>query len=307
MHLAAVLLAHIGGIPTQARFATPTGVGNVADQSFQVEWQDPNAMDATGQFDFYFQPSNVLPNAPLGSGDLIGTILLGGQAISVADTKDTLVWDTSQVPAGSYFVYEITTDTDMGIPPTYSMSPGVVTVRHPDDVLAPAVVVKEPDGISDLVADAYPIRFEASGQGPLFATVTWGSPDTGEPLQPLTADVPMKDLGSNLHEGCYLWDVTAKAQGYYFVRVEVRDPAGRVHSAYSRASFTVYRSATIADAGPAPSCGEPAAVDAGGLPQDRPPDCTCTAGSARSGAGPSGLVLVVFVIWGLAYGSRMNG
>lgn len=298
--LAAVTLAaHVGGIPTQALFDAPVGVGNVADQSYILRWQD-NEMDETGRFDFYYQPTNVPPNASLMSGDLVGTPIPNGQQVVISDPQNDLVWDTSNVPAGSYYVYEITTDTDMGVPPIHSMSKGAVTVRHPGDPLYPAVIVDEPNGIGDVVADGYALRWTASGTAPLRADIYWKIPESDGPMQLLVADVPMHDLGNGLHAGCYVWNLSGKAQGYYFVRVDVKDAQGLSHSAYSRASLTVYRDPNPVDAGPVASCPDWTSADAGvggpdggpGIDNPDPPGpCDCRVGG-RETPSPTAAALI---------------
>jgi hypothetical protein len=62
--LVAAVAAHVGGVPTQARFVDPEGVGNTANNAAIVTWMDGD-LDPTGLFDFFYQPSNVPPLAGL--------------------------------------------------------------------------------------------------------------------------------------------------------------------------------------------------------------------------------------------------
>lgn len=252
--IALTLPAHVGGIPTLARFDTPVDVGNVADQSFTFTWQD-NEMDLTGLFGFFFQRSNLPPNGRL--DDLAGDPIVGAEMISISDTANAFTWDTTGVPAGSYYLYAITTDSPL--PQIFSLSRGVTTVQHGGDPLFPAVVVDEPNGSGDIVANAYPVQWRASGVGPLTATISFAIPDDDPLLVPpvvIATDVPMVPEGDHF-VGCYLWDLGDRPGGYHYVLIEVRDAAGRTHSAFSRGSLTVYRDPAPVDAGPVATCSLP--------------------------------------------------
>lgn len=300
--VAVALLGHVGGIPTQAKFSSPVCVNNVADQSFTMMWIDPDEMDPTGRFDFYYQVSNGPPNTSLMSGHLIGTAIPEGQQVNVSDLANLLLWDTSQVPAGSYFIYEVTTDTDMGIPPIHAMAPGVVTVQHPGEPLWPAVVVEQPDGVDDVVGDAFAVKWKGSGVGPLTATVRGKERDEAGALPILASDVPMIDQGDGTFAGCWLWNLSSRPQGYYYVEITVTDASGLTHAAYSRQALTLYRDPNPTDAGPPPSCPSLPGVDAGagdggtgGDDEPGPPTCGCRIAGRRAGGLSGAAALAVLV------------
>src|SRR5262245_28733528 len=104
---AAAVAFHVGGIPTQARFTRPIDLGELADASATITWTDLE-QDMTGVFDFYFQETNVRPAARVDHPDFAGTLFAAD--VPVLSPDDQLLWDTSTVAAGSYFVYEITDD-----------------------------------------------------------------------------------------------------------------------------------------------------------------------------------------------------
>jgi MYXO-CTERM domain-containing protein len=301
--LPVVVLAHVGGIPTQADFQEPRGVGNVVDGTATITWMDNNA-DPTGLFEFYYQPHNVPPNASLMSGDLVGTrIPCDGSAqcdtttdplaVRIMDATDALGWDTSAVPSGSYVVYAITRDPP--IQPIWKMARGVITVQHPGDPLYPAAIMTAPGVTVPPVADSFALKWEASGDGPMTATLRWRAKDGGDPgFTELVADVPMSDAGGGLHRGCYVWDVSDKTNGYYFVQVEVKDAAGRTYLANGDASVVVFRDPSPTDAGPAASCEDVGVPDAGPGPdaggpggddEGGEPTCGCRVGRAGSAGG----------------------
>jgi hypothetical protein len=221
----------------------------------------------------------------------------------ILDESNLFTWDITAIPSGSYFVYEVTEDPPLL--PVYGISHAPITIQHEGDPLWPAVQVLEPDGVSDIASEAYPVRWRASGGGPLVATVSWGQPVTStEPLTEIAADVPMLDAGGGVYEGCLLWDLSALPQGYYFVNVEVRDPAGLTHAAFSRNSLVIFRpSSGGIDAGTPPSCETPVEPDAGpgaidaGQPIDGPgPDCACAVGPAGSRGGAPWLSLLLVAL-----------
>jgi MYXO-CTERM domain-containing protein len=293
------IFAHVGNIPTIAVFDQPVGVGNVADQSFTFGWED-NDGDMTATFSMYYQPSNLPPNGTV--AEVTGTAIPNGQAMPIMDPNDVLVWDTSGVPSGSYYLYSVTTESDGALPPSLGMSHGVVTIRHAGDPLYPAVVVTEPGALSPPVGDAFAVKWEAIGEGPMTATVRGKArDDAGDPAV-LATDLPMAEGGGKF-TGCYLWNLGAEPNGYYEVQVEVRDSAGRTHASYSISNIVLFRDPQPTDAGVPPSCTVPGTPDAGADAPDAGMSggdddggggsCGCRVGGARTAGGSSALALLL--------------
>jgi hypothetical protein len=292
--LAVAVWAHVGGIPTRAEFTAPVTLGDEADASYTVAWTDGDE-DPTGLFTFFYQPKNAPPPARDKGPATDGTVIEGGIEVEILSADNDLVWDTSAVPAGSYFVYSITED-----PPfsgLLSVSPGVVTVRHPGDPLYPAVAVVEPDGEADVVPATYTIRWHARGEGPLVATVVvhpfGAAPDAGpDGALVVAADVAMTAAGDGTFEGALAWDVSAVAQGAYYADVTVRDGGGREHAAFSLGALTVDHGATPpADGGVVGGSdgGGPGATDAGTGGGGGGGGCACRAGGRSGGGDPVAL------------------
>src|SRR5437762_3084368 len=107
--LSVVLAFHVGGVPTPAKFVDPKGVGAAGDQSFDVKWTDGD-MDPTGKFSFYYQVSNVPPNATLSSPSFMGVAIPEAQQLPILSTMNDFQWNTSAIASGSYYLYAITTD-----------------------------------------------------------------------------------------------------------------------------------------------------------------------------------------------------
>src|SRR5688572_22007113 len=160
------LIAHVGGIPTQAQFDRPIELGELADGSATITWRD-NEQDPTGLFDFFYQPSNVRPAVMVGHADFAGTLFAEG--VMISDPTNTLAWDTTAIPTGTYYVYEVTRDPPLT--PVFSVTPAPVTVQHAGDPRWPAVVVDEPDGIGDTQPSRFAVKWRATGEGTLTATI----------------------------------------------------------------------------------------------------------------------------------------
>jgi hypothetical protein len=174
------------------------------------------------------------------------------------------------------------------------MARGVVTVQHLGDPLWPAVVVDEPDMVSDYVPDQYPVVWRASGEGPMTATIRAFNPDqAGAPGELIASDVPMLVDPAGGFWGCFEWDVHLLPNNtYYYVLVEVRDAAGRTHESFSPGSLLIARDGAVTDAGvprgcPAGPVGPGADAGAGGDGgmtgfDDSAPLCGCRASGGRA-------------------------
>lgn len=305
--LAAAVAAHVGGVPTQARFDTPDGIGMVGDQTFEVTWTDGD-IDPTGLFDFFYQPSNVPPLAPLTSPAFVGTAIPEAQDVTIMDATNRFTWNTSAIPSGSYYVYEITEDPPLM--PLYGITAGPVTIRHPGDPLFPAVIVTQPDGIGDITGASFAIEWLAGGEGPFTATIQWAKTDGDGTLVDLVSDVPMLDNGDGTASGCHLWDLSSMPQGYYYLLITVTDPGGRTHASYSPATVVVYRDPSGPDAGPAPMCepvgGTPdAGMNMGDDTGGPSGPCACRAGArGNDGTTTAGAITALFLAVAVALDYR---
>ena len=162
--LPAVSVAHEGTLPAVAIPLTPVGACTVTDGSFEITWTDADEHEE-GRIAWYYAlrlPPPFLPHEK--PADLTGTLIVDG--LAEADPDNRLSWDTSSVPAGTYWLWSHTWD-----PPydTRATSLGVVTVAHPGDEGGPAIAVlqdhDEPEGHVDT---EYVVRYSArdpSGDG----------------------------------------------------------------------------------------------------------------------------------------------
>jgi hypothetical protein len=252
----ATVVAHVGGIPTQARYDRPIELGELADATGTVLWRD-NEQDATGLFDFYYQASNVRPAVMTTHPDFAGTLFAEG--VMISDPANRLDWDTSAIATGSYYVYEITRDAPLT--PVYSVTPAPITVQHPGDPRWPAVMVDEPDGIGDTQPSRFAIKWRATGEGALTASIRYGAV-MNDTLMPVASGVGMSQA-DGIYQGCYLWNISLLPQGTYYVQIEVADEGGRTHASFSSNVLVVYRNPDAPDGGVEPSCEGVGAPDGG--------------------------------------------
>ena len=287
------LYAHQGGVLSPSNFQVPADVGEVADRSYLVRWID-NDTDPTGVFEFYYQPVNVPPQWFLASPLFLNTPIPGGESIRVDNTTNQLSWDTSSIPEGSYFVYSITRDPPLD--PIYTFAAFPVTVRHGSGSAAPAVVVDEPDGVGDITPDRYAIKWHASGEGALTATVrAYGIGADPVPMT-LVTDLPLVTRNGR-QEGCFDWDASALELGYYYAEVEVKDARDRTHRAYSPLFLVLYREPGM-DAGVTPpGCqGFPQMPPDAGPGGDDDEDGGCSCDLAPSRGAPPLVALLLLVV-----------
>ncbi|MBI4509159.1 MAG: hypothetical protein HY698_05960 [Deltaproteobacteria bacterium] len=288
------LARHSGGVPTRITFASPGARFDVADGNYDVTWAE-NSDDKTGELAFFYQPSNVPVGTKLSSSLHAGTPIPGGEKVPVEGDANVLKWDTSSVPAGSYFVYSVTQDPPLD--PVASFSPLPVTIRHQGDPPWPAVTVDKPD-VGELPSGvAFAIRWRASGASPLHATIRYGAVGTEDPPEEIAADLPMVGHANGTFAGCYAWDLSLVPLDSYYIQVEVKDSAGRSHSAYSRSSVVVDRDSSSADPKNVPTCadepwdaGSPRSD--GGRKGDDDGGCSCEVGRDRKPGGVSAVLLL---------------
>lgn len=291
----------------------PSSVGTVVSSTFTLTWLDYDRPIPTGTatIDWYYatqNPKTYLIGAT--PEDLEGELIVGG--IAESDTANRHVWDVSNVPSGSYFVWSKVTEPPEENPllQLYSFSQGVLTVHHAGDPVHPAVCFNKPDNPFTLVDEELPLVLEAfdpDGTGRL--TLELFSRDTPEVMIPVFADRPS---APRIEEPL---DTRELEEGDYGMRLSLIDGRGLGFAAYSRWFFRVSHRLVEADAGTreagsdaglpdrdAGIVGDAGAAD-GGTEVD-PDGCAC-AEVPRSRVVPSHFALVL-LLFGLGFGRRLS-
>ncbi len=97
----------------------PDGNGDSADSTFDIRWTDQN-YGRVAEISLYFDSDNSGAD---------GTLIVDGlSADADGENDDLFIWDTSQIPEGTYYIYAVIDDHDHAPVVVYSM--GMVNVVH---------------------------------------------------------------------------------------------------------------------------------------------------------------------------------
>lgn len=281
--LAPAARAHIGAVVAVAKFNNPaeptvthadpndsvTFAGfDTADASYTFAWDDGD-MDPTGHFVFYymdhaptFQVQSADIEAGLGvriddpvnvgtgyyvtcacSADMGVTCPLVTRDSATNCAHDTLTWNTSAVPAGTYWLVAINKD-----PPfyTYNVSNAPIRIAHAGAPLPPAVLIVRPDGYGSYDR-TYHLQWIAVGTPPLTFDLSYGVEDTTTAQQP-SGVIATGIRGTQNPDGSfgYDWDISSLANNtIYWVRVKVTDGNGVSTYSDSHYGMTVYHNGSM--------------------------------------------------------------
>lgn len=260
-----------------ARLQEPKGVGTVVDDSFTIVWIDADAPVETGTATIELHYTSVRPPPfdlgepqPMPGGELIAA------DIPEEDLDNTYVWDTSNVPPGSYWLWSIVNEPEeensVGL---IAVSPGVVTVAHAGDEVSPAVILKMNFGF-DEADESYTVRYEAFDPDGTGRVRLEGRHSADEQFLEIARDLPA------VEEGRFEWDTSGIESGPWVLKATITD--ARSMSFESLAPYKV----RIVHATPPGRTEEPA----GG--------CRCVSGRP----GPSLLAWGVLVLLGLSWLGR---
>jgi hypothetical protein len=263
--------AHLGATVATAAFSSPAGptltlvdggyrvapfVPTTVDGAATIAWNDGD-VDPTGRFTFYYldhapvaevQPSDIPQLAtPIAGGDGIWVSCTCGPPASCGDDAgarrcdNALVWDTSALAPGSYYIIALNNDPPYQI---YSVSDGPVRVVHGGATPGPAVVVLRPDGVG-AYDTSYRAQWLAVGAGLLRIDLSWGYNEFGlalNPPTPLASDVQAIANGDGTQS--WDWDLSSLASGErYSLRVRATDGLGRTAFSDARLALAVLHAA----------------------------------------------------------------
>jgi cyclophilin family peptidyl-prolyl cis-trans isomerase len=169
---------------------------------------------------FYYSATN-----PSSGGTEIGRVTLNGSSY--------LLWDTSQVPNGSYFVYGIVTD---GLNSTTAKASGKITINHsrPQDTTLPILFLDAPlqnsTVYNNFVLKGYALDNIQTAGGQLYIdNVLISEFSTG--LFDSRAQEAYRSLAESGNAGFYHpLDLSFLSPGPHFIEVKVYDTAGNVTS-----------------------------------------------------------------------------
>jgi hypothetical protein len=217
-----------------AEMTSPGSVGEVIDASYTFRWNDQDEAVASSEAtaDFFYTQKMPPPFAP-GTlpAELEGTPIV--RDVLVWDKTNAYSWDTRTVPSGSYFIWSVVREPDPRAVKQriVSFSPGVVTVAHPGDPIAPAVVVVQPpDPFHWPASNEMHIGYRAfDPDGTATVRIEAGRWSDGN----MTMNVLASGLPA-VGEGVFKWDTTNVEEGDQVVRASIEDRRGLEFSAFDR-------------------------------------------------------------------------
>ena len=151
------------------------------------------------------------------------------------DGDNYYIWDTSEIPAGDYYIYALIWDNINEI--VYDVSEGPVTINHeiPPENVEPFIEITEPDGDDDVVNKAFTIEWEDyDTDSDAFISLYYDINSSGY-KGTLIVDLISED--GKLDE--FLWDTTPIPDGKYYIYAIIADPYETVNSAYSYGPITI--------------------------------------------------------------------
>lgn len=251
-----------------------------ADQTFAPAWDDGDN-DPTGNFAFYYldhQPTfqllaifpqnlNLLTKTTATSTDpahnespvsifagcdcnpdagVGGSPIVCPDAGGPRDCRNNFTWDTSAVPAGSYWIVAVNNDDPLHLA---SVSNGPVRISHGGEP-PPAVIVLRPDGFNSF-DKSYRVQWAATGKAPLKFDLAYGLDDTAAVLMPPTPLATDVQAIANA-DGTWSWDWDISALDslkVYYLRVTVTDANGVKAFTDSRYGLSVFHPMSDGDGG----------------------------------------------------------
>ncbi|HWV39969.1 MAG TPA: hypothetical protein VN033_15980 [Vulgatibacter sp.] len=253
--------AHLNGIPTIAWPQSPSGVGEVADDSYRISWIDYDDRATTGETTIDIHASRRMPPTyrmgvvPRIEGDPDHLVIAEG--IQEKDLRNQVEWDTSSVPAGTWFVWTVAHDDPFEM---WAFARGAVSVAHDGERPWPAVIVTRPDENSavgdEMVVLAYE-SFDPEGTAAVRLEATRALDGSG--LVVIAEDLPAHPTGS------FLWDTRDVEEGDWTIQATITDARGLSSSAFGRSFVRVqHRSKGTGGAGGAAGAGGGGAAGAAG-------------------------------------------
>lgn len=246
MLAAPVLASAHGSNPAVAWLNEPIGVGNVVDRNYTFTWVDADVPIPTGTATIDFHFTRRRPPA-FANGEihpqLFGEIVVTG--IIEKQLDNTYSWDTSQVPAGSYFIWSkvIEPPEEPMAPQIISFSPGVLTVAHPGDEVHPALILTTPNTPFGFAKKSYTLRWHA------FDPDSTGRVKLEAGTSSLGADFALlaDDLAAS--QEAFEWDTSDLEETDWYIRATISDARGLTFTTYARHLLLVTRRQSTPDAG----------------------------------------------------------
>lgn len=230
----ALAYAH-GGNPAVADLVAPTALCPVADANQRIEWRDADSAAPSGPASIDFFATTVLPPTFVRNvfpPELEDRVVASG--VSEPDLENTLVWDTSDVPTGVYWIYShVMEPPEEMSPELIGLSPVPIVVHHEDDPVPSAVAITRPNSPFAVGDQTYNVRYTA-----LDATGTGRVRLEAKPFNEDDWHLIAENLPASL-DGSFQWNTAPLPQGDWVLRATLDDCTGRHVVAHTRFIFLI--------------------------------------------------------------------
>jgi hypothetical protein len=258
----AIARAH-SGAPAYAKIVAPAVPGVIADRSFEIQWEDSDSPTPSGpaSIDFFYTKIAPLSLHP-GETPEATTSTAIAFGISEPDLANRLVWDTSSVAPGHYWIWSVVREPPQEVASIQitGVSPAPIAIRHDGaDELGPALAIVTPE-VPNRVADRS------------FVVLFWSYVPSGTALVRTYAEesgsgrrIEIAESVEMTAAGLHVFDTRGLGDGEWMIGGTITDDRGRSFEAHAPFFLTVFHSE------PEPDAGSPdAPVDAGADPDAEP-------------------------------------
>ncbi len=200
--------------PPSITIFEPDGVNDLASTSYTVTWQDYDPYEDATIFLYWDDDDEGLD----------GTQIVPGLSEDEDGTGGSYIWNTSDMPAGEYWVYALIAVE--AFEPRYDYSPGVLTINTP-----PTFQIVEPDGNSDFANEEFTIMWtDSDPDDDASISLFYDTDDFG-----FDGELIVEGLGEDADggSGIYNWNTTDIPDGEYYIHGRCDDGINEPVERYS--------------------------------------------------------------------------
>lgn len=223
-------------IPPWLSLDEPDGLEDEADLTYEIKWTDSDP-DDNAEITLYYNTVNLMSD---------GFEIIKG--LREDDGANSYVWDTSEIPAGKYYIYAMINDFRNA--PVFNISDGQVVIdhyvppTHPNNNnknnSPPSITILEPDGINDFANTSYLIQWEDDDlEDDAFIALYYDSDNFG-----LDGRLIVDKLSEDGLMDYYVWNTTGVQEGSYYVYGMITDLVNAPFYNYSIGNLTIIHNRT---------------------------------------------------------------
>ena len=196
----------------------PDGTDDTASTSYTISWQDSDP-EENATLALYYDTDNSGAD---------GTLIV--ENLSEDAATDTHTWDTTALPAGTYYIYGVIKDGVNAAITSYSK--GAVTISQNTP---PTLTITEPDGTDDTASNSYTISWQDADPEENATLALYYDTDNSGADGTLIVENLSEDAATDTHT----WDTTALPAGDYYIYGVINDGVNAAVTAYSKGVVTI--------------------------------------------------------------------